>query len=84
MDNDSVGRCDVLFQNEYLLALRDDWPLCMTPDLIILLDEETGLLILGERLCYGMRVVARGVSAHEYGAHRGNQGMWIALFSLLK
>ncbi|WP_406705230.1 DUF917 domain-containing protein [Sodalis sp.] len=65
VDNDSGGRFDVLFQNEYLLARRDDRPLCMTPDLIILLDEETGLPILGERLCYGMRVVALGVPAHE-------------------
>ncbi|WP_074012662.1 DUF917 domain-containing protein [Candidatus Sodalis sp. SoCistrobi] len=65
VDDDRGGRFDVLFQNEYLLARRDDRALCMTPDLIILLDEETGLPILGERLCYGMRVVALGVPAHE-------------------
>lgn len=54
---------EVFFQNEYLLAQRNDTPLCMTPDLIILLDEDTALPVLTERLRYGTRVVAIGVPA---------------------
>jgi len=56
---------EVFFQNEYLLAQYGNSPLCMTPDLIILLDEDTGLPILSERLRYGVRVVALGVPANE-------------------
>jgi len=55
----------ILFQNEYLLAQCDNTPLCMTPDLIILLDEDTGQPILSERLRYGKRVVALGVPANR-------------------
>lgn len=56
---------EVLFQNEYLLAQCGNRPLCMTPDLIILLDEDTGQSILSERLRYGVRVVALGVPANR-------------------
>ncbi|HGJ5856289.1 DUF917 domain-containing protein [Arsenophonus nasoniae] len=55
----------VLFQNEYLLVQKTDTPLCMTPDLIILVDEDTGVPILTERLSYGMNVVAIGAPANE-------------------
>lgn len=54
----------VMFQNEYLLVQEGNTPLCMTPDLIILLDEDTGLPILTERLCYGMNVVVIGAPAN--------------------
>lgn len=37
----------------------------MMPDLIILLDEDTGLPILGELFCYEMRVVVLGVPANK-------------------
>ncbi|XBS71598.1 DUF917 domain-containing protein [Acerihabitans sp. KWT182] len=56
---------EVFFQNEYLLAQCGNTPLCMTPDLIILLDEDTGLPILSERLRYGVRVAALGIPANE-------------------
>jgi uncharacterized protein len=58
-------RFEVSFQNEFLLAQSNGRPLCMTPDLISLLDEETGLPILAERLRYGSRVVAVGIPANE-------------------
>jgi len=58
-------RFDVSFQNEFLLAKCEGRPLCMTPDLISLLDEDTGLPILAERLRYGARVVALGVPAND-------------------
>jgi DUF917 family protein len=64
--DDQKGRqFEVYFQNEYLLARCGAAPVCMTPDLIILLDEDTGLPILSERLRYGVRVAALGVPANE-------------------
>ena len=57
-------RYDVSFQNEFLLAQNNGRPLCMTPDLISLLDEDTGMPVLAERLRYGARVVAIGVPAN--------------------
>lgn len=53
------------FQNEYLLAQSGNRLLCSTPDLIILLDKETGIPILAERLRYGARVIALGVPANQ-------------------
>ncbi|XVN42340.1 MAG: DUF917 domain-containing protein [Candidatus Rickettsia vulgarisii] len=55
----------ISFQNEYLLAQSKDKILCTTPDLIIVLDIETGMPILTERLRYGLRVVVIGVPAHK-------------------
>ena len=49
------------FQNEFLLAERDGVPVAVTPDLIILLDSETGAPITTEVLRYGLRVTALGV-----------------------
>ncbi|TKI06559.1 DUF917 domain-containing protein [Martelella alba] len=64
IDDYQGRRFDVFFQNEYLLAQCGQRPLCMTPDLILLLDEDTGRPILGERLRYGVRVAALGVPAN--------------------
>lgn len=55
----------VLFQNEYLLVQENHTPLCISPDLIILVDEDTGQPLLTERLSYGMNVVAIGAPVHE-------------------
>lgn len=55
----------VLFQNEYLLVQENNIPLCMTPDLIVILDEDSGIPILAEKLSYGMNVVAIGVPANN-------------------
>ncbi|ASV32915.1 DUF917 family protein [Candidatus Hamiltonella defensa] len=65
VDENVGGRFEVLFQNEYLLAKQEEIPLCITPDLIILLDEDTGLPVLAERLSYGMRVVVIGAPADD-------------------
>lgn len=50
------------FQNEFLLARRaDGQPLAMTPDLICLLDLETGQPITTEQIRYGFRVIVFGL-----------------------
>ncbi|MGH8905672.1 MAG: DUF917 domain-containing protein [Egibacteraceae bacterium] len=55
----------VQFQNEHLVALRDGEVLACVPDLIIVLDAETGAPITTEELRYGLRVtvVAAGCDA---------------------
>lgn len=49
------------FQNEHLLATTEERVLCVTPDLIAVLDEETGLPITTEGLRYGARCVVIGI-----------------------
>lgn len=49
------------FQNEHLLAQTDKQILCMTPDLIAVLDAETGLPITTEGIRYGARCVVIGI-----------------------
>jgi DUF917 family protein len=46
------------FQNEFLIAERDGEPIVTTPDLITLLDVDTGVPITTETLRFGLRVVA--------------------------
>ena len=48
----------IAFQNEFLIAERDGKPLVTTPDLITLLDADTGAPITTETLRFGLRVVA--------------------------
>ena len=50
------------FQNEFLLAEREDGtPCAITPDLICLLDLETGQPITTETMAYGYRVIVFGL-----------------------
>ncbi|WP_246731854.1 DUF917 domain-containing protein [Methylocapsa sp. S129] len=46
------------FQNEFLIAERDGEPIVTTPDLITLLDADTGVPITTETLRFGLRIVA--------------------------
>ncbi|MWV44146.1 DUF917 family protein [Paenibacillus sp. HJL G12] len=50
----------LFFQNEFLLATEDGRSLAVTPDLIALLDQDTGMPITTENLKYGARVTAVG------------------------
>ena len=54
--NDYSGDYSILFQNEHLIAKKDEEVLCTTPDLIAVLDLETGIPITTERMKYGSRV----------------------------
>jgi DUF917 family protein len=46
------------FQNEFLIAEQDGKPIVTTPDLITLLDADTGAPITTETIRFGLRVVA--------------------------
>ena len=60
LGDDSGSTCSIRSQNEHLVAYRDGNVLATTPDLIILLDSETGEPITTEALRYGMRVTLIG------------------------
>lgn len=62
------------FQNEFLLAKTSDGdPLAMTPDLICLLDLETGQPITTEQMRYGFRVIVFGLPCNPQW--RSEQGL---------
>jgi len=64
--NDHSGsRMVIQFQNENLVAIRDGRIVCSVPDLISMLDVDTGQPITTEYLRYGYRVVVIGMPASE-------------------
>lgn len=58
-----VGRMEIEFQNENLIARLDGKVCAMVPDLITIMDRETADTITTERLKYGQRVKVIGVAA---------------------
>lgn len=54
--------CRVHFQNEFLVAEDDERMLAMVPDLITILDRETGEPVTAEALRFGQRVKVLAVS----------------------
>jgi DUF917 family protein len=56
------GRIDL--QNEFLVFWRNEIVEVCTPDLIVVLDSDTGLPITTEMLRYGQRVAVLGLPAH--------------------
>src|SRR5699024_12231098 len=56
---------ELQFQNEHLMAKSGDRLLCVTPDLIAVLDDETGMPITTEGLRYGARCVVIGMPCNE-------------------
>ncbi|WP_380701921.1 DUF917 domain-containing protein [Salinithrix halophila] len=60
------------FQNEFLVARAGEEVLASTPDLITVLDNETGLPITTEAIRYGMRVWALAFPCHpKWRTERG-------------
>ncbi|GAB3212936.1 hypothetical protein SAMN02745673_00035 [Marinactinospora thermotolerans DSM 45154] len=52
------------FQNEHLVAERDGAVVASTPDLICVLDAETGEPVTTEAMRYGFRVAVLGIPCH--------------------
>lgn len=61
--DDAGDRCVLEFQNENLVARRNGQLLAIVPDLISVVDRETGQPITTESLKYGQRVKVMGTSA---------------------
>jgi DUF917 family protein len=58
---DAGAQCKLSFQNENLVFWRDGRPEVTVPDLITVVDEQTGLPITTETLKYGLRVAVLGI-----------------------
>jgi hypothetical protein len=58
---DKGESCEVDFQNENLVVMKGEEVLATTPDLITIVDLETGVPITTEALKYGRRVVVVGL-----------------------
>ncbi|UUX33519.1 DUF917 domain-containing protein [Fundicoccus culcitae] len=52
---------EMSFQNENLIFKRNEDVICMTPDLICVLDLETGMPVTTERVKFGIRVAVIGI-----------------------
>lgn len=59
------SRLVLQFQNENLVAIRDGEVICSVPDLISVLDIDTGFPITTEYLRYGYRVAVIGMPSNE-------------------
>ena len=59
----------IAFQNEFLIAQTDTRVVATTPDLITILDAETGEPITTEDLRYGFRVAVIGIPCDPQLAH---------------
>jgi DUF917 family protein len=62
---DAASTLRIRFQNEHLVALRDGEVLATVPDLIVVLDAETGEPITTEELRYGFRVTVVAAPCDE-------------------
>lgn len=58
-----TGRIDL--QNEFLIFRRNDVVEVCVPDLVVVLDSDTGLPITTEMLRYGQRIAVLGLPAHK-------------------
>lgn len=73
LGNDQGKSLELEFQNEFLIARSSNGELrAMTPDLICLLDLETGLPITTEQIRYGFRVIVFGLPCNpQWRSERG-------------
>ncbi|WTX00901.1 DUF917 domain-containing protein (plasmid) [Streptomycetaceae bacterium NBC_01309] len=60
LDGDSGSTLRLLFQNEHLVAVRDGEVVAGVPDLICVLDSDTGAPVTTEAMRYGFRVSVLG------------------------
>ncbi|TDM08006.1 MAG: DUF917 domain-containing protein [Ideonella sp. MAG2] len=61
LDEHAERRASLLYQNEFLMARSGDKVLASTPDLICVVDLETGEPITAEQVRYGLRVAVLGL-----------------------
>jgi DUF917 family protein len=80
-DADAGEELVLQFQNENLVAVREGEVVASVPDLITVLDAESGTAITTEQLRYGMRVAVLGIACHpiwrtDEGLALGGPGHW--------
>jgi len=65
LEEDQGSNMVLDFQNEFLMAKKNNLPVAITPDLIVLLDAENAQPITAETIQYGTRVVVVGMKADK-------------------
>lgn len=63
---DAGSRMNIQFQNENLMAARDGNIIVSVPDLITMVEEDTGEPITTEQLRYGFRVMVLAMPCHPH------------------
>jgi uncharacterized protein len=63
---DAGSQMNIQFQNENLMAARDGKIVVSVPDLITMIEEDTGEPITTEQLRYGFRVIVLGMPCHAH------------------
>jgi len=71
LDEDEGAQLTIRFQNENLVALRDGRLVASVPDLITVLDAESGEPITTETLRYGFRVLVVGMPCAPHWRSEG-------------
>jgi uncharacterized protein len=65
LGDDRSARIEIDFQNEWVVVWRDGRPVVSTPDLICVLDTESGEAIGTETIRYGQRTTLIALPASE-------------------
>lgn len=76
LDSDDGSTLEIEFQNENLCAVRDGEYVATVPDLITVLDRETGDPIPTERLRYGARVRVIGIPTPQIMRSEAALAVW--------
>jgi DUF917 family protein len=63
LDEDRGSSLEIAFQNEWVVAWRDDEPIAMSPDLICVLDSVSGNAFGTETIRYGVRATVIALPA---------------------
>ena len=66
LDADKGHELRIAFQNEFLIAERDGETIVTTPDMITLLEAETGAPVTADSMRYGIRVAALAYPCSEH------------------
>ena len=74
------GRLRLAFQNEFLIAERDGAPLVTTPDMITLLEADTGAPVTANSMRYGIESPRSRLPVRRLGERRGGSNSWVRYF----
>jgi len=81
--DDPDDQCTIEIRNEFLVARRNGKTLCIVPDLLTILDRESGEPLTGEMLSYGQRVKVLGLSAdHPLRSAQGLEVLGPRMFGI--
>jgi DUF917 family protein len=58
-----AGKVNIFYQNEYLLATDESGPIASTPDILMLIEENSGTPITSDSLRYGLQVALVAIVA---------------------